>query len=203
MNELVAAKAELVECGTSAFERGLTPGCTGNLSAIVGDKVVTTPTGSSLGRLSPAGLSTVSLRGERLSGPAPTKEIGLHLALYASGPIRAVVHLHSPYAVAFSCLDGISVDRPIPFLTPYSVMQGRDLRLVRYLRPGSTELVHAVEDAVRQSQCLLLQRHGLLVGGSSLAAAMDAAEEIEQSALIALTVGSRGREMSAAEVAEL
>ena len=48
---LDAAAEEIADIGASIFSRGLTPGRTGNLSCRVGDEIVVTPTGVSLGAL--------------------------------------------------------------------------------------------------------------------------------------------------------
>lgn len=197
------ARLEIVALGRSIFERNLTPGCTGNLSVRVGDHVVATPTGSSLGELHADSLSVVGLDGELRGGPVPTKEVGLHLELYRNSECEAVVHLHSPHAMAYSCLPELSVEHPIPFLTPYLVMRASDLRLVPYHRPGSAELTAAVREAARLSSALLLQRHGSMVAGRSLRAALDAAEEIEQAAMVALLTKSRAAPLSVDEVAAL
>src|SRR5207244_9612673 len=69
--------------GRSLFERGLTPGSSGNISVKLDDGGwLVTPTNASLGFLDPATLSRLDASGRLVSGDAPTKEVPLHSALY-------------------------------------------------------------------------------------------------------------------------
>lgn len=99
------ARDALCALGRSLFERGLTHGSTGNLSARIDEGFLLTPTGSSLGTLDPARLARLDVHGVHVRGDAPTKEAMLHLAMYAGRPQdRAIVHLHSTHSVAVSVL---------------------------------------------------------------------------------------------------
>lgn len=64
--------------GRSLYERGLSPGTSGNLSVRMDDGLLVTPTGSCLGRLDPGRISRVDHEGRHLSGDAPTKEAFLY-----------------------------------------------------------------------------------------------------------------------------
>ncbi|WP_429005454.1 class II aldolase/adducin family protein [Roseixanthobacter psychrophilus] len=61
----------------------------------------------------------------------------LHQAFYETRPqTDAVVHLHSTYATALSCLPGIDPTDCIEPLTPYVVMRVGRVPLLRYVKPG-------------------------------------------------------------------
>src|SRR3954467_12071004 len=94
-------REEICRLGRSLFERGLTPGSSGNISVRLDDGGwLVTPTNASLGSLDPAKLSRLGADARLMSGDAPTKEVPLHGAIYESRvPARAVVHLHSTHAV--------------------------------------------------------------------------------------------------------
>jgi ribulose-5-phosphate 4-epimerase/fuculose-1-phosphate aldolase len=161
-----------------------------------------TPTGRPLGHLGHDELAHLNASGEAVSGSAPTKECNLHLAVYASRPaVQAIVHLHSTYAVALSCLADLDPDRPLPPLTPYQVMRLDDLRVVPYAMPGSDELAEAARIRALDSSTLLLANHGSLVGAASLDEAVSVAEELEESARIALALSGRStRQLDPVEV---
>jgi ribulose-5-phosphate 4-epimerase/fuculose-1-phosphate aldolase len=183
------ARTSLVELGRSLYDRGITPGRTGNLSQMVGDTILMTPTNSCLGRLDPARLSVLDLDGTHRDGPAPSKEVVLHLALYATQPAaRAVAHVHSTHAVAWSCLEDLDPDDVLPPLTAYYVMRVGRLPMVGYLPPGDPGLGDAVVAA--GSRCALLAHHGSVAAAPTLEAAVDAVEEIEETARIALLLRS-------------
>src|SRR5215471_21225656 len=98
-------RKEICELGRSIFERGLTHGSTGNISAKLDDGWLLTPTGSNVGRLDPARLSKLDWNGKLLAGDAPSKESFVHLAMYQERTRNgAVVHLHSTHSVAVSVL---------------------------------------------------------------------------------------------------
>ena len=99
-------REEICRLGRSLFERGLTPGSSGNISVRLDDGgYMVTPTNASLGFLDPARLSRLDATGRLASGDAPTKEVPLHTALYQTrSSARAVVHLHSTHSVAVSML---------------------------------------------------------------------------------------------------
>jgi 3-dehydro-4-phosphotetronate decarboxylase len=189
----------------SLFDRGLSPGTSGNLSVRTLDGWLMTPTGSSFGTLDPARISRLDSQGVHVDGDPPTKEYPLHLAMYDERPdARAIVHLHSTHAVAVSCLADLDPDDALPPLTPYYVMRVGRLPLVPYARPGAESLADGVRARARESHALLLANHGPIVAGTSLDAAASAIEEIEETAKLVLLLGGlRARKLSAEELDEL
>lgn len=185
-------RAELVELGAALYDRGLTPGRTGNLSVRDGDRIMISPTNVCMGRLDPARLSVVSSDGEHRSGDRPSKELVLHQALYQHHPeCTAVAHLHSTHAVAVSCLPDLDPNNALPTITPYFAMRVGALPVVEYAHPGSADLEDQVARVARQSRCLLLRNHGSLAAAKTLESAVDAVEEIEETARLFLLLENR------------
>jgi ribulose-5-phosphate 4-epimerase/fuculose-1-phosphate aldolase len=188
----MSAEAKLREmvcsAGASLFNRGLTHGSTGNISVALPDGGwLMTPTGSSLGSLDPARLSKLDAAGKLVGGDAPTKESFLHTTMYDRRPKSgAVVHLHSTHSVAVSCLDGIDHGNCLPPITAYYVMRIGTLPLVPYFPPGDATLADAVGKLAGKHHAMLLANHGPVVAGSSLSAAQDAIEELEETARLFL-----------------
>src|SRR6476620_9141024 len=112
-------REEICRFGRSLFERGLTPGSSGNISVRLDDGGwLVTPTNASLGFLDPARLSRLGAEVRILSGDAPTKEVPLHTALYQTrASVGAVVHLHSTHSVALSMLPDIDPRAALPPMT--------------------------------------------------------------------------------------
>lgn len=185
--EEMRQREQIVEFGRSLFERGLTAGSSGNLSVRLDDGWLLTPTNASLGRLDPARLSKLDWDGRLLSGERPSKEAFLHRAMYhGRDGANAIVHLHSTHAAAVSCMCGLTHDDCIPPLTPYFVMKIGRLPLVPYHRPGDPNLAGAIGVLARKHAAVLLANHGPVVSGSSLEAAVYAAEELEETAKLFL-----------------
>jgi ribulose-5-phosphate 4-epimerase/fuculose-1-phosphate aldolase len=195
----------IVDFGKSLFERGLTAGSSGNLSVRLSDGWLLTPTNASLGRLDPAQLSKLDWDGNLISGAPPSKEAFLHRAMYAErGSAGAIVHLHSTHSAAVSCMCGLNHDDCIPPLTPYFVMKVGRLPLVPYHRPGDPALAGAIGAMARKHSAVLLANHGPVVSGSSLEAAVYAAEELEETAKLFLLLRDvPTRPLDAAQIADL
>jgi len=199
-------REEIVRAGASLFNRGLTHGSTGNISVSLPDGGwLMTPTGSSLGTLDPARLSKLDAAGKLIDGDKPTKEAFLHTTMYGARPgSGAVVHLHSTHSVAVSCLDGIDHGNCLPPITAYYAMRIGRLPLVPYYPPGDETLANAVGALASKHHAVLLANHGPVVAGTSLSAAQDAIEELEETAKLFLMLrGERVRLLTDAQVAEL
>jgi ribulose-5-phosphate 4-epimerase/fuculose-1-phosphate aldolase len=198
-------REEICWFGKSIFDRGLTAGSSGNISARVEDGWIMTPTNACLGRLDPARLSKVDDNGNPVSGDKPTKESFLHLGMYAQRPgAGAVVHLHSTHSVAVSVLAELDPEQPIPPITAYYVMKIGNLKLLPYYAPGDLTLANAVREVAARHHAVLLANHGPVVAGKDLETAVYATEELEETAKLFLML--RGRKLSllsAADVAEL
>ena len=195
----------ICELGRSIFDRGLTHGSTGNISARCEEGWLLTPTGSNLGGLDPARLSKLDWDGKHLSGDPPSKENFLHLAMYQErARNQAVIHLHSTHSVAISVLEGLDPHNLLPPLTAYYVMRIGTLPLVPYYAPGDLKLAEAVRGYAGRHHAMLLANHGPVVAGTSLSAAADAIEELEATARLYLLVrGQDVRALTPAQVAEV
>lgn len=198
-------REQIVARGRSLFERGLTAGSSGNLSVRLDDGWLLTPTNACLGQLDPATLSRLDRDGRLVSGDAPTKEALLHLAMYRERPrAGAIVHLHSTHSAAVSCMCGLNHADCLPPLTPYFVMKIGRLPLLPYFRPGDPKLAGAIGALAQRHSAVLLANHGPVVSGSSLEAAVYAAEELEETAKLFLLLRDvPTRPLDAAQIDEL
>ena len=199
-------REEICWFGRSLFERGLTPGSSGNISVRLDDGGwLVTPTNASLGALDPAKLSRLGPDGRLVSGDAPTKEVPLHSALYQTrDAARAVVHLHSTHSVALSMLPEIDPRAALPPLTPYYLMRCGATALVPYYRPGDPAVADAIKGLAGKYASVLLANHGPVVAGETLESAVFAIEELEETAKLYLLLrGLNPRYLSPAQVADL
>ena len=180
-------REQIVATGESLFNRGLTAGSSGNLSVRLNDGWLITPTNASLGRLDPARISKLDSKGNLISGDPPSKEAFLHLAMYEQRPYdNGIVHLHSTYSAAVSCMAGLPANDCLPALTAYFVMKVTRLPLIPYHRPGDLALAEAVRKLAANHHAILLANHGPVVSGVSLEAAVYAMEELEETAKLYL-----------------
>ncbi|WP_368185315.1 3-oxo-tetronate 4-phosphate decarboxylase [Aestuariibius sp. HNIBRBA575] len=193
MSEEARLREDICRLAKSMFDRGLTCGASGNISARLSDgTLLMTPTGSSMGFLDPARISHLDEHNQLLSGDKPTKEIPLHTAFYDTRTgTGAVVHLHSTHSVALSMLPETDPDDVLPPLTPYSIMRLGKVKLLPFFLPGDPGMGDAVRGLAGKRSAVLLANHGPVVAGKDLWAATYAMEELEETAKLALLTHGR------------
>ncbi len=172
----------------SLFDRGLTGGSTGNISARTKDgHLLVSPTGTSFGRLDPARLSLINASGTHIDGDKPTKEMPLHAAFYDTrSTAGAVVHLHSCHSVALSMIPDVDADNFLPPLTPYGIMKLGKVKLLPFFLPGDPAMGEAVRGLAGKRCAVMLANHGPVVAGKDVEAACNAIEELEDTAKLAM-----------------
>lgn len=198
-------REDIARLSKSLYDRGFSVGSAGNISAAVEDGFLMTPTNSCLGFLDPGRISKLDRDWRHVSGDKPSKEIFLHRAFYETRQnVGAVVHLHSTFATALSCLTDVDPEDCIPPLTPYVVMRVGAVRLVPYVRPGDEKAGDLIRDLGGKHAAVLLANHGPVVTGKDIASAVYAAEELEETAkLLVLLRGAATRMLTAEQVDEL
>ncbi|WP_193139079.1 MULTISPECIES: aldolase [unclassified Meridianimarinicoccus] len=188
MTEETRLREDICRIAKSLFDRGLTCGASGNISARLSDgSLLMTPTGSSMGFLDPARISRLDADMRLLSGDPPTKEIPLHSAFYETRQqTGAVVHLHSTHSVALSMLPDTDADNMLPALTPYGIMRLGKVRRLPFILPGDPAMAEAVRGLAGKRSAVVLANHGPVVAGKDVWAATYAIEELEETARLAL-----------------
>lgn len=178
----------LCRLAKSLFDRGLTAGSSGNISARTENGgLLVSPTGSTFGNLDPAHLAQFDEIGRQISGDPPTKEMNLHAAFYETrSSTRAVVHLHSSHAVARSLLPDVDPDNFLPPITAYSIMRLGKVKMLPYFRPGDPAMGDAVRGLAGKRSAVMLAAHGPVVAAKDPEAACFAIEELEETSKLTL-----------------
>lgn len=181
-------REDICRLARSLFDRGLTHGSTGNISARTEDGgLLVSPTGTSFGRLDPGRLSRFDADGTLTSGDKPTKEMPLHTAFYDTrSSAGAVVHLHSCHSVALSMMPEVDADDFLPPLTPYAIMKLGKVKLLPFFLPGDPAMGTAVRGLAGKRSAVMLANHGPVVAGKDVEAACNAIEELEETARLAM-----------------
>lgn len=190
----------------SMFDRGLTGGSTGNISAKTADGgLLVSPTGTSFGRLDPGRLSRFDHSGQFMDGDPPTKEMPLHTAFYDTrSAAGAVVHLHSCHSVALSMMPDADPDNFLPPLTPYGIMKLGKVQLLPFFLPGDAAMGQAVRGLAGRRSAVMLANHGPVVAAKDVEAACNAIEELEDTARLAMmTRGLHPNGLTPAQVKEV
>ncbi len=182
-------REQICTLAASMFDRGITHGSTGNISVrLDNDDILVTPSGSSFGRLEPKEIVKITKSGEFIGSSSPTKELPLHKAFYETRGMKsgAVVHLHSTHSVALSMLPGIDEDNVLPSYTPYSIMLLGKVKLLPFFVPGDPAMGDAIKGLAGKRSAVLLANHGPVVSGKDLESSVNAIEELEATAKLAL-----------------
>lgn len=122
---------------------------------------------------------------------APSSEFPFHQAIYAARTdIDAIVHAHPVALVAFS------ICRQVPDTTLFH--QARYVcgqpGFAPYALPGSSRLGTHIADAFRGGvNCVILENHGVVVGGESLSVAFQRFEALEFAAKTVIKAGHLGQ----------
>lgn len=206
MSDEVVLREQICLLAKSMFDRGLTGGSTGNISARTADGgLLVSPTGRSFGRLDPSRLSRFDVRGSLIDGDEPTKEMPLHSAFYDTrSTAGAVVHLHSCHSVALSMMPDVDEDNFLPPLTPYGIMKLGKVKLLPFFLPGDPAMGQAVRGLAGKRSAVMLANHGPVVAGKDIEAACNAIEELEDTSRLAMmTRGLNPKMISKAKQQEL
>ena len=166
---LAGVARESVHCG-------LNQGSSGNVSVRSHEGFLITPSGQDMYSLTAADMVALDMSGSVLGAGRPSSEWRFHRDIYAAFPeAEAVVHAHSPFAVALACLR-----RDIPaFHYMVAMAGGVDIRCAAYATFGTQALSDAVLAALQDRRACLMANHGLLAWGYSLPAALALAREVE------------------------
>jgi L-fuculose-phosphate aldolase len=186
------ARAALVETCRRLHARDLIGAGEGNVSVRLGERrFLVTPSGADKGYLAPGELVVVDASGAVVAGSGrASTELRMHLAAYAARPdVHAVVHAHPLTAVALT-VAGLP---PPNDLVPEAAVTLGEIAIAPFATPGTDEVPASLAPLWARHDVLLLERHGALALGRTLAEAFDRMETLERVARVALVARLAGR----------
>ncbi|MDX3851490.1 class II aldolase/adducin family protein [Streptomyces sp. AK02-01A] len=177
---------DLVATARRTAAEGLVVGTSGNVSVRVGELVLVTPSGVPYDRLTAEDTVAVDLEGRQVLGDlVPTSELPLHLAVYRNTSAAAVVHTHAVHATAVSTLVP-----ELPLIHYMAAAFGGPVRVAPYALYGTDELAANMLRALRDRTACLLQNHGTVSYGDTLAKAYDDTAQLEWMSRLWLVAGA-------------
>jgi len=190
MVDLYRLRVELAAASRGLYDSRLAGSTGGNISQRTDDLILISKTDTAFGRLQPTDIIICDLSGNPLEEGKPSKEVGLHVEVYRQRPaVKAVVHVHSTYAIA---LGAFALDKQdvLPPCTYGAVTRVGKVPWVEYHTPGQAELFRSVGEKLPQAEnALYLAKHGMVTFAQDLGRACDVAEEFEQNAKLYVVTG--------------
>jgi L-fuculose-phosphate aldolase len=174
---LEAERRAVAEYGRKMLDQGLTKGTGGNLSARADDRVAISPTGVPYDEVTAEDVPVLDLDGNKITGEGePSSEYPMHTAVHrARDDVGGVVHTHSPYASTFATLG-----EPVPASHYLVAFIGDKIPTAGYATFGTEELADLALAALGDEyNACLLDNHGVLAVGDSVAAAFEVALMVE------------------------
>lgn len=187
----IKLKEEVVRWAKELTLRNLTVGTGGNVSCLEQSTgyMLITPSGMEYLALQTEDLVVMDLNGRVVEGRwKPSSEWRMHAEVYKQRPeIQAVVHAHSTYATAVSCLQ-----QELPAIHYMVALAGKSVPCAPYATFGSEELAERACETMAEGRAVLLANHGIVTAAESLSTAFRILEEIEQVAKLYCITKSMG-----------
>lgn len=187
----IQMKEDVVRWAKELTLRHLTVGTGGNISCLERSSglMVITPSGMEYLSLQPEDMVVMDLNGRVVEGQwKPSSEWRMHAEIYKQRPeIQAVVHAHSTYATAVSCLQ-----QDLPPIHYMVALAGTKVPCTLYATFGTEELAKLACQTMATGRAVLLANHGILTAAESIRTAFHILEEIEQVAKLYCITKSMG-----------
>jgi len=188
INAIKDISKRILKASKKLHEHGLVKGTSGNISARIPgtDTFLIKPSGVRMESLRPEELVLVDLQGNKIRGKlAVSMETPMHAAIYrARKDAQAVVHTHAPTATAF----GIAKTEILPLQIEMFMLLPNGVPVVPFEAPGSKALGDAVQRKIANYDAVTLENHGIVTVGSTIEAACNLNEMVEESAKIQFIV---------------
>lgn len=175
------------------YRSGMTTTSGGNISIKdENGQIWITPSGVDKGSLTPRDIICVKPDGTIVGPHKPSSELPFHKAIYDARPeLTAVIHAHPPGLVAFS----IARQVPDTNIVPQARYICGEIGYAPYGCPGSADLGNKIAEVFknRRYKAVIMENHGVVLGGSDLMDAYQRFETLEFCCRTIVNAGKLGR----------
>lgn len=182
MGPFYKERLELIEIAKLTFQLGLTDSHGGNLSCRVKDYIVIKRSGKSFGRLKPQDFVVTTLNENPSLDRFASLELKVHRAIYREIPeARAVLHAHSPYAVACS----LKFKEIEPLDSESKLLLGSKIPVLRAKEVvSSDEVARELPKLLKKCPVAIVHSHGPFSIGKTIEEALKYLSALENSCKI-------------------
>jgi L-fuculose-phosphate aldolase len=186
-----ALKSAIIEKCRLLEKMGYFIGTWGNISVRVSEGFIVTPSRLSYDHIQPSDFVLVSSEGKVVAGHRlPSSETEIHRAvLNKKKDVAAIIHSHSPYATAVSCLH-LTIP---PFVEDLVQIIGGQVNCTRYVPAGQhMRISEEVANTIGEENAVLMANHGVMCCGRDLEEAFVASQVLEKAAFMMLAASAKG-----------
>ena len=193
-------KRQISDAGLSAYSCGLVSAAGGNISMRLGDRFFITATNAPLRNLRGEDILEVDIDGnvvgEDYGGKRPSKEVGLHLAVFKNrDDVDSIIHVHPVFSIACS----MAFPNAFPILTVSAINKIGEVGYIPFAQAGSGELITGAEAAIKEHDAnmktIIMERHGIIVFDKGMEKCYERTELVEETAKIGIyTALAKGME---------
>lgn len=186
-------KRNIIGYGRKLLDKGLVVGPGGNISARSGDIVYVTPSGLSFDEMEEEDIVGIDIKTKEIieGQRRPTSETPMHRDIYTiREDIICVIHTHPPITVAVSGAGA----RLRPQYPDFALFCGSEIPCIEYVTVCTQDMADAVTGALRESNALILKKHGLVTLGKSFKEAFIRTMLIEETAKMIVAARTIGKE---------
>lgn len=196
-------KQQLVDTGKKLYEKGLSPGFSGNLSIKYNKYFLVTPSGFPLGDFQKEDVVLIDKDFKVIDGKSkPSSEAKMHLEIYAIRPdFGAIIHCHAPKASAFAVAD-VPLSQPV---LAESIFHLGNIPIAKYHMPSTIEVAKETARHFVSSDVVLMQNHGVVLGAKNLYDAYYKMETVEYTAEVILNakILGGGKELNPQQIQDI
>jgi L-fuculose-phosphate aldolase len=182
---------QITEIIKRIYHAGMTTTSGGNISIIDGEgNIWVTPTAIDKGTLQRKDIVCVRPDGSVAGHYKPSSEFPFHKAIYEARPeIKAIIHAHPPALVSFSIVRKL----PDMNIIPQAKKICGPIGYASYDLPGSEKLGEKIAVEFRKGyDAVIMENHGMVVGGEDLKDAFVRFETLEFSARTIINASTIG-----------
>ncbi|WP_166237727.1 class II aldolase/adducin family protein [Paenibacillus turpanensis] len=176
--ELLHPADQIILMMERIYTYGMTTTSGGNISIVddQGDLWIT-PSAIDKGALTRSDIVCVTSSGEVIGNHKPSSELPFHQSIYRARPdLKAVIHAHPPALVTFSIVRAAPDTR----LLPNERQICGEIGMAAYALPGSEELGRNIAEVFAKGiNTVMLENHGVVVGGADLFTAFQVFETLD------------------------
>lgn len=185
-------KHEMIEVGRWIWDKDLTSGLSGNISARISAKeIMITGHGACLGMIQEGDVGVIDYEGNpRDKGFAPSSEKPFHTSVYQKSEAGAVVHVHPTFSNGY-----FAVSDTIDFDTFETRLMLGEIPVIDQKTPAITDIAPVIE-ALKKSNIIVLKHHGVVAVGETLKDAFFLVQTLEEAVKIACIKDLFGKKQS-------